>query len=245
MSFPTYSLKRHRRAVGIGVTDAHIGDVEAIIKQDHAEARTQVYSELVANRLGGLVGVDVATGAIVSHDRGVRFASLRLANIARRATRIEKKKQFRRASNRYADQCAAIAVFDLWIGNEDRAGNLFAGIGRNTEHLIVAFDHGRTLLGCLDGIWEALDYLRDPNLTVTHPMAGTVVRGRCQLMIERIQNITEDLIYELCDLGDTCGSVMPVDQIQLGKALVERRRFLPQLVDRVLFPEEPSAGRPS
>ena len=245
MSFPTYRLKQHVRTVGEGATETHYGEVEAIIKQDHAEARFQVYSELVANRLAALVGVDVATGALVAHDTGLKFASLRLANIARGATRIQTKNQFRRVSDRYADQCAGIAVFDLWIGNEDRVGNLIASIGPNAEHLIVAFDHGRTLLGCVDGVFEALDYLKNPDLPKTHPMSRTVVRARCELIIERIQNITDELIYELCDLGDTCGSVMPVDQVQLGKVLVERREFLPKVVERVLFAEEPTAGKPS
>ena len=76
-------------------------------------------------------------------------------------------------------------------------------------------------------------------------MAGTLDRDRCVLMVQRIQNIGEELIYEVCDLGDTCGSVMPVDQIQLGEALVERRAFLPEVVERVLFAEEPIPGRPS
>ena len=245
MSFPTYRLKQHLRTVGEGATETHYGEVEAIIKQDHAEARVQVYSELVANRLAALIGVDVATGALVAHDTGLKYASLRLANIARGATRIETKKQFRRACNRYADQCAGIAVFDLWIGNEDRVGNLTASIGPNAEHLIVAFDHGRTLLGCVDGLFEALDYLRGPDVPNTHPMAGTLDRDRCVLMVQRIQNIEEELIYEVCDLGDTCGSVMPVDQVQLGEALVERRAFLPEVVERVLFPDESIDGKPS
>ena len=82
MSFLTYRLNRHLRTVDEGATQAHYGEVEAIIKQDHAQARVQVYSELVANRLAALIGVDVATGALVAHDTGLKFASLRLSNIA-------------------------------------------------------------------------------------------------------------------------------------------------------------------
>ena len=130
MSFLTYRLSRRLRTVEDGATQAHCGLVEAIIKQDHAEARVQVYSELVANRLAALVGVDVATGALVAHDTGLKFASLRLANIATDATSIEEEKDFELATKRYARQCARIAVFDLWIGNEDRTSNLMASIGR-------------------------------------------------------------------------------------------------------------------
>ena len=238
MSFLTYSLRRRIRIVGEGATQAHYGEVKAIIKQDHKEARVQVYSELVANRLAALVGVDVATGALVAHDTGLKFASLRFSNIAAGAIPIEAEEQFRLVASRYARQCAKIAVFDLWIGNEDRIGNLMASIGPEAENLIVAFDHGRTLLGCVDGIEAALDYLKNPDMQVIpHPMAGTLDRRACELMVRRIQKIEEALISEACDLGDTCGSVMPVDQIELGEALLERRAFLPKVVERVLFPD--------
>ena len=245
MSFLTYRLSRHVRPVDEGATDAHYGEVEAIIKQDHPQARVQVYSELVAHRLAALLGVDVATGALVAHDRGIRFASLRLANIAAGATSIETEEEFERAATRYASQCARIAVFDLWIGNEDRIGNLMASIGADSEYLIVAFDHGRTLLGCTDDVREAAEYLKSPSRPNSHPMSGMLDRRHCKLMVERIQNINEDLIYELCDLGDTCGSVMPVEQTELGVALAERRAFVPELVERVLFAEDPIAGSPA
>ena len=95
------------------------------------------------------------------------------------------------------------AVFDLWIGNEDRVCNLMASIGRDTEYLVVAFDHGRTLLGCMDDVFEALDYLKNPHLPNSHPMSGMLNRAHCDLMVERIRNIKDDLIYEVCDLGVT------------------------------------------
>ena len=152
MSFLTYRLSRRLGTMAEGATGAHLGEVQAIIKQDHATARVQVYSELVAHRLAALVGVDVATGALVAHDTGLKYASLRLANIAAGATVIETEEQFEQASQRYASQFARIAVFDLWIGNEDRVCNLMASIGPDAENLIVAFDHGRTLLGCADGV---------------------------------------------------------------------------------------------
>ena len=245
MSFLTYRLSRRLRTIGEGATQAHFGEVEAVIKQDHDEAPVQVYSELVANRLAALVGVDVATGALVAHDKGLKFASLRLSNIAAGATDIETEEQFGRASSRYASQCARIAVFDLWIGNDDRVGNLKASIGPDAEYLIVAFDHGRTLLGCIDGVDKAMDYLKNPDLPNSHPMSGMLDRTHCEEMVERIQNVREEWIYEVCDLGDTCGSVMPVEQAELGAVLVERRAFLPEVVERVLFPDESLDGKPS
>ena len=244
-NFLTYRLSRRVRAVDEGATEAHYGEVEAIIKQDHREARVQVYSEFVAHRLAALLGVDVATGALVAHDRGISYASLRLANISAGATSIESEEEFERATARYARQCARIAVFDLWIGNEDRVGNLMASIGADSEYLIAAFDHGRTLLGCTVDVREAVDYLKDASQPRSHPMSGMVDRAHCELMVKRIQSIGRDLIYELCDLGDTCGRVMPTEQVELGEALDERRALVPALVERVLFAEDPIAGSPS
>ena len=45
-----------------------------------------------------------------------------------------------------------------------------ASIGPDAEYLIVAFDHGRTLLGCIDGVSEAVKYLKNPKLPNSHPM---------------------------------------------------------------------------
>ena len=202
MSFVTYRLIRRLRTVGQGATEARYGEVEAVIKQDHGEARGQVYSELLANRLAALVGVDVAAGALVAHDTGLKYASLRLSNIAANETCIETEEQFRHTIRRYANQCAKIAVLDLWIGNEDRVGNLMGSIGPDAEYLVMAFDHGRTLLGCIDDAFKAVDYLNDPEVPNTHPMAGMLSRDYCERMVKRVQGIPEELIYEVCDLGD-------------------------------------------
>lgn len=65
-------------------------------------------------------------------------------------------------------------------------------------------------------------------------MADMLHRDHCQPMVRCIQNILEDLIYVVSDLGDTCGSVMPVKQMQLGEMPVERPALLLQVVERVL-----------
>ena len=109
----------------------------------------------------------------------------------------------------------------------------------------MAFDHGRTLLGCRDDVSKALSYLKSPERPKSHPMAGALERDHCEKMVQRIRSVQEELIYEVCELGDTCGSVMPAEQVVLGEALVERRELLPRIVERVLFAEEPISGRPS
>jgi hypothetical protein len=130
MSFVTYRLKSQLEEVGVGATESRRGEVEAIIKQDHNEARGQIYSELVAYRLACLIGVEVACGALVSHDRGLRFASLVISDVSNVGRDIETPEDIAAVTARYPRECARIAVFDLWIGNHDRLGNLHANISR-------------------------------------------------------------------------------------------------------------------
>jgi hypothetical protein len=56
--------------------------VAAVIKQDGDESRAQVYSEYVGTRLAGLLGVPAAAGVFVTHSRGLRYASLMIAEVA-------------------------------------------------------------------------------------------------------------------------------------------------------------------
>jgi hypothetical protein len=84
-----YTLSGVRKAVGHGATAPEIGDVAAIIKQDGGESRAQVYSEYVAGRLAAMVGVTVAAGVFVAHARGLRYASLKIAEVGFALTDID------------------------------------------------------------------------------------------------------------------------------------------------------------
>ena len=192
MSFLTYRLNGHLRTVDEGATQAHYGEVEAIIKQNHAQARVQVYSELVANRLAALIGVDVVTGALVAHDTGLKFASLRLSNIAAGAICIETEEQFDRATSRYASQCAKIAVFDLWIGNEDRGDNLMASIGKDAEHVEERLaGSGRCVHGLFgSGKMGTLECC-DDDLKIVHG-ARQPVDARDHQRLVRVDEIEDD-----------------------------------------------------
>lgn len=242
MSFATYSLKNRLGAVGTGSTEARYGELVAIIKQDHPEARGQVYAEIAAIRLAGLLGVDVASGALVSHDTGLKFASLKLSNQSSAARNISTNADLKRVLVRYPRQCARIAVFDLWIGNDDRAGNLIAGVGRGSSPLIVALDHGRALLGGGDHPLDAMRYLNRHDFPRFHPFGGGLDRQYCDETVAMIASLPFSSIYDACDLGDTCGAVMVDEQAELADVLDKRRQWLPALVASVLFPPQEPAS---
>jgi hypothetical protein len=241
MPFITYRLKQRRRAVGKGATEARYGDLEAIIKQDHNEARGQVYSEIVAYRLAMMVGVEVATGVLVADDTGLKFASLAISKLANRLRDISTEADVKRLCSRYAQQSARLAVFDLWIGNDDRLGNVRADVTVSSDRLVVGLDHGRALLGSAShlGVSAAFDYLSQQDKPRTHPFSGLLHQQFCDEALDRINCLHDDAIQEACVLSDTCGMIMVDDQLILADLLKQRRAFLPNLVQTVLQPIPP------
>jgi hypothetical protein len=228
-----YTLSGVRKAVGHGATAPEIGDVAAIIKQDGGESRAQVYSEYVAGRLAAMAGVTVATGVFVAHARGLRYASLKIAEVGFSLTDIEAE-HAAEAAARYPVEAANLAVFDAWICNADRAGNLRANLAQSTDNLMIGLDHGGSLLSVADTIDTALDRLRRVDWPPGHVFRGMLDRRLMLTMAERIQQLPDAAIQDACILGGTVGSAMLTDQAMLAEALIWRRENLQIIVDRIL-----------
>lgn len=227
--FVTYSLKNVRSPVGHGATSPEFGEVSAVIKQDSDESRAQVYSEYVGTKLAALLGVQTAAGVFVSHSRGLRYASLMIAEVGFSLTDIDYE-HAEEVAQRYPVEAAKLAVFDVWIGNIDRAGNLRANLGESTDNLIVGLDHGGCLLSGGNDIDAALKRLLDKKWPPTHIFQSMVKDYYVQPMIERIQRLSNEAIEEACMLGGTVGSVMLTDQAMLAEVLIKRRDWLPEMV---------------
>lgn len=235
MPLITYRLKQRSRPVGRGVTDAFRGAVEAIIKEDHFEAPTQTYNEHVAQRLAGLIGVPTAAGALVIHGTGLKYASLALSDLSATPPDIQSDRQIQRTLARYPIECAAILVFDLWIGNPDRTGNVKANLAARHDDLLCAFDHGLALLGCRGNKEDSIEALaNDVGWPLHHPFAAGVSRADCMVTVERIQRLDASLIRETCVAGQSVGSVFPPEQEELAVALTQRRGRLPEIVQRIV-----------
>ena len=75
---------------------------------------------------------------------------------------------------KYPLEAAAIAVFDLWIGNEDRALNFKGQIRGEERGVIFALDQGSSLLACRSTIDNSLAELSDPTYPSFHPFQKLV-----------------------------------------------------------------------
>lgn len=235
MAFITYKIQKQLKTVRKGATEAKHGRLESIVKQDNGESPAQVYCEYVACRLAALVGVQVATGVLVAHDRGLKFASLVISEIVTKLVDVDVDKLDKLLS-RYPVECAKLAVFDLWIGNPDRLGNVRANLGRSSDHVFVGIDHGGGLLGCSNYRHEALRRLQDRRWPNSHPFGTGLSKSYCDAMIDRIQKLDDEAIDDACVIGDTVGAVMLPEQAELAEILKKRRKWLPEMVYNVLKP---------
>lgn len=234
-AFVTYTLQNSRQPVGQGATEPEIGELAAIIKQDTNESRAQVYCEFVGARLAAIVGVQVAAGVFVSHSRGLRFASLKVAEVGFTLADIDHD-EAEAVLARYPIEAAKLAVFDAWICNTDRAGNLKANLAEFTDNMMIGLDHGGSLLSIADNLDTAFDRLESCDWPSHHIFQGLLRKHLLQPVIARVQAIPDEAIDEACVLSGTVGSVMLPDQAMLAEKLKWRRDKLVSIVENVMKP---------
>jgi hypothetical protein len=241
-------------------TQARRGQLQVAVKRDGEENPTQVYSELVANRLAQFLGLPVAIGVAARDgtDSSVsRFASLWVADHDASVfdfTQAEPDPhappapdgaynetgfywQFKKLCDRHPIEAAQLAVFDLWIGNEDRDLNIKGQLdeGKDNEpNVLFALDQGNSLLSCGVNIDDSLDKLMSADFPTMHPMAGMLGGFECGEMVERINAMPDWAMLSAIVCGTKVGSVIPDRQYQLYGVLDERRKLLRELVQRVL-----------
>src|SRR5690554_84887 len=239
MSYITYKLSNRYEVMDSGWTRPYRSEVEAIIKRDSAESRGQVYSEYVAGRLAALLGLEIVVrGALVTHDRGLMYVLLHIADTSNVGILIKSEEEIKQVTERYPIESAELAVFDLWIGNADRSNNLYANIGKSSERMICAFDHGLALMGINETLESSLSSLYSETHPHYHPFNNLLNKNHCIAAAKRIMALDDEVIYKACVLSDNCGSVMLPDQAEVAQAMVDRKEFLPDLVERILFQSE-------
>lgn len=242
-------------------TKARLGQLQVAVKRDGVENPTQVYSELVANRLAQFLGLPVAMG-VAARD-GVdpsisRFASLWVADHDARVFDFTEAEpdpdappapdgafnesgfywEFKRLCERHPIEAAQLAVFDLWIGNEDRDLNIKGQLdeGKDNEpNILFALDQGNSLLSCGLNVKDSLAKLGAPDFPTLHPMKDLLGGFECGQMVERINAMPDWALISAIVCGVQVGSVTPDVQYQLYDILDERRKLLSDLVQRVLL----------
>jgi hypothetical protein len=236
MSLPTYTIKTFGARTGKGRTEPFTGTLDAIVKSDGEEAAYAVYNEYVTLRLGQILSLPLMAGVPVAGPTGLLFASLRLNETGMSLPDMHAKR-ISRVVERYPKECAAILAFDCWIGNDDRYTNIKAHTGTAPIMLFRAFDHESALLGSLMPPDVRLQELADGKLFIDgHPFAGKISYKETTALTRRIQKLTEFQVAECCCLEVPLHGVTTTMQIDLTKALISRRSYLPDLLATVTLP---------
>ncbi|WP_291317344.1 hypothetical protein [Desulfuromonas sp.] len=230
MKEPTYVLNRILKTRRQGITAPANCRLNAILKRDGLESPDCVYIEKVAVRLAQTFHVPVADGVLTEAEWELAFASLEVA-----APRIPLpdllKSQFKKTAEKYPDQVAALLVFDLLIGNRDRASNLKAALNTPGTSLFRGFDHSHVLLNIEDTPEKSIAALKARQLIVLfHPFFGLVMRVFLDLWVERISAVDDRLIRECCVFGRKFQNVSSTTQEALADALVWRKNTLADIV---------------
>ncbi len=244
-------------------TAAMRGQVQVALKHDSEENPTQVYSEWVANRLAQFLGLPVALGVVAryhSDPRLSRFASLWVADPETHLFDFTEAEadpeappapdgaynetgfywQFKQLCDRYPIEAAQLAVFDLWIGNEDRDLNIKGQLDEQHTRLVFALDQGNALLSCGLNPSDSLDKLEGVAYPAFHPMMGLLGPFECGEMVERISAMPDWALLSAVVAGVQIGSVLPDRQYELYDVLDRRRKQLRTIVQKVLLRPSPS-----
>lgn len=239
MGFLTYNLKWRTEQIDgdHSSTGACYGDLEAVIKRDTASAPAQVYCEYVASRLASLVGINMAAGVLVPHSTGLMYASLTVSQVGRPLHKVDLTNlaDFRW---RHPVEAARLAVFDLWVGNADRVGNVLASMGLTMDDVVAGIDNGACLLNAENSSAASLALLNDEEQPDFHLFGTGHPWVYCEEVIERIEGLPDLAIDDACVLGDTVGSVMLPEQAEVSEVLKWRRDDgrLRKLAQKVLQP---------
>ena len=229
----TYVTRRLLRQSKKGASKPALATLNAILTFDCDESPFGVYNELVASRLGQMVSAPVATGVLTVSGDGQTFAGIEAGS---RELVLPDVLDLRLGdiALKYPSEAAALVAFDLWIGNDDRHGNLKASL--HTQHIRVfaGFDHAISLLGhedCAEKLASRLEMLKSGKLLVKfHPFYGHVEPHELSKWVSRITGISDELVREACVFGKPFRSVSLAMQSELSEALVGRKRLLPGIV---------------
>jgi hypothetical protein len=227
---PTYNLRRIGKKTPTGITSPVFCSLEAILKRDCPDSPYCVYSELIAVRLAQTINIPVAAGVLTKTESCEAYASIELASSGSRLPDLSPT-QYAKAASQYPHEAAALLVFDIFIGNWDRRGNIKASFLKPHLSLLQGFDHEHALLSIEDDPVKSIQRLGEMDLIVTgHPFIGQSLFIEKIRWANRITAIDDALIHECCELKRQLGTVTTEMQKSLADALCKRKRNLRDLI---------------
>jgi hypothetical protein len=235
----TYKINGRGRKLRRGVTQPASGTVAAVLKADCDEVPTCVYNEFVAQRLAGLLRLPVAQGVLVDGNGGYRYASLIAASEGRRLPDLDRSRA-PKAASRYPGECAGVFVFDVFIGNWDRSGNIKASLSSPVD-FYCAFDHSHSLLFAAQTPHDSIEALRSGAPLMTgHLFLDLLEPDRVNFWVGRVGALLDGHIVESCCPGGDVNAVTVATQQRLARALIARRDQFPDIIGAMLQVSEPS-----
>lgn len=228
---PTYEISRIRSRALSGSTYPSSCTVEGVAKFDGDESPNCVYNEAVAVRLAQTVHAPAADGVLAVSSAGPVFVSLAVTARPECLPNVHWRMRHKVAAT-YPTEVAALVAFDIFVGNNDRDGNLKAAVASRGLYLFRAFDHSHALLAAQRADpKQSLAALKSGELIVVrHPFYGLADFKSVQTWGERIAATPDTLIKECCVLRRDFRSVPLALQQQLARALNARKKLLPTML---------------
>jgi hypothetical protein len=228
---PTYEISRIWSRPLQGSTFPSSCTVEGVMKLDGPESPHCVYNEAVAVRLAQTIHAPTADGVLAVSHSGPVFVSLAMTARPEQLPNVHWRMRHKVAA-KYPDEVAALVAFDIFVGNNDRDGNLKASVANPGLFLFRAFDHSHTLLAARRANAKlSLAALKAGELIVArHPFYGLANLKEVRTWGERIAAIPDTLIAECCVLRRDFRSVPLAMQQRLARALNARKKLLPTML---------------
>ncbi|WP_157655791.1 hypothetical protein [Burkholderia ubonensis] len=212
-----------------GATQPALGTLDAVLKFDSVEFPALVYTELVAQRLGSALGVPLADGVLSFLGNAYAYASLMVAPHGLTLTKLSRRCADAVATL-YPDEAAALTVFDLLVGNWDRADNVMVALGATPIRMFVAYDHSHALLHVDSDRSASIARLGCGDLIVRyHPFFGRVERERLLLWASRIASLPSYMWQACVNVGTLPGIAADIPNA-LSTALQRRAHLLTELI---------------
>lgn len=229
MSPVPYKIHSITKQLTNGSTRPYAGAVNAIIKFDVPESPYCVYNELVAVRLAQTFHIQVADGVLTFAKQKNGFASLEID-----APGIELPDvgifEYVEVADAYPGEVAALTVFDVLIGNNDRSDNIMRCLA-GTRKVFRAYDHSHALL-CVEKDADASIRALHSNALLAEytPFYNLIDAKLLAKWADRFANTADELVAECCHFNRDFDAVTIEFQERLAKALVWRKNNLPQLI---------------
>lgn len=229
----TYLTRRLLRQSKKGASKPALATLNAILTFDCDESPFGVYNELVATRLGQMMSAPVASGVLTVSGEGQTFTGIEAGSHELVMPDVSDTR-LKDVVIKYPSEVAALVAFDLWIGNDDRHGNLKAALHTQHIRIFAGFDHAISLLGFEDDPKKQafrIEALKAGELLVKfHPFYGLVDGLELSKWVSRVAGISDDLVREACLFGRPFRSVSMAMQSDLAEALIARKRLLPGIM---------------